>query len=92
MCEVLFEVEIINRSCFGINKLLEVKLLVSLFTRSMPIVKPKVCYSDESGFRVFLITPSLLNFFEKLQNCHKKFCYTTILSGHLIFTWLDLKM
>ena len=29
-----------NKSSFGINKVLVVKLLVSLFTRSMPTVKP----------------------------------------------------
>ena len=28
-----------NRSCYGINKVLDVKPLVSLLTRSMPIVK-----------------------------------------------------
>ena len=32
-----------NRSCYGINKVLVVKQLASLLTRSMPIVKPIIC-------------------------------------------------
>ena len=40
-----------NRSCYGINKVLDEKPLVPLFTRSMPIVQPilKVRFSDDSA-------------------------------------------